>query len=66
MIQERYDVPSTLGLSKGIDYNPTVEENIDEKIRYHESELLRLKQSKQDLVPLLKMRIRDIRLAMDC
>ena len=66
MIQERYDVPSTLGLLKGIDYNPTVEENIDEKIRYHESELLRLKQSKEELTPLLKMRIRDIRLAMDC
>ena len=66
MIQEGYGVPATLGLSKGIDYNPTVEENIDEKIRYYESELLRLKQSKEDLAPLLKMRIRDIRLAMDC
>ena len=27
-----------------IDHNPTVEENIDERIRYYESELLRLKQ----------------------
>jgi hypothetical protein len=48
-----------------IDHNPTVEENIDERIRYYESELLRLKQSKEDLAPLLKMRIRDIRQAME-
>jgi prefoldin subunit 5 len=49
----------------GIDHNPTVEENIDEKIRYYESEIARLKQSKEDLSPLLKMRIRDIRQAME-
>jgi hypothetical protein len=54
-----------LGLSKGIDHNPTVEDNIDEKIRYYESEIVRLKQSKEDLAPLLKMRIRDIRQAME-
>jgi len=48
-----------------IDHNPTVEENIDERIRYYEAELVRLKQSKEDLAPLLKMRIRDIRQAMD-
>ena len=48
-----------------IDHNPTVEDNIDEKIRYCESEIARLKQSKEDLAPLLKMRIRDIRQAMD-
>ena len=48
-----------------IDHNPTVEDNIDEKIRYYEAELVRLKQSKEDLAPLLKMRIRDIRQAMD-
>ena len=48
-----------------IDHNPTVEENIEQKIRYHESELVRLKQSKEDLAPLLKMRIRDIRQAME-
>lgn len=50
---------------KGIDHHLTVEENIDEKIRYFESEIVRLKQSKEDLAPLLKMRIRDIRQAMD-
>ena len=55
---------SQYGLQR-IDHNPTVEENIDEKIRYLESELARLKQSKEDLAPLLKMRIRDIRQAMD-
>lgn len=49
----------------GMDHNPTVGDNIDEKIRYYESEIARLKQSKEDLAPLLKMRIRDIRQAMD-
>ena len=48
-----------------IDHNRTVVENIDERIRYYEAELVRLKQSKADLAPLLKMRIRDIRQAMD-
>jgi hypothetical protein len=48
-----------------IDHNPTVEDNIDEKIRYYEAELVRLKQSKEELAPLLKMRIRDIRQAME-
>jgi hypothetical protein len=52
-------------LAQRIDHNPTVEDNIDEKIRYYESEVARLKQSKVDLAPLLKMRIRDIRQAMD-
>ncbi len=49
----------------GIDHNPTVEENIEQKIRYHEVELVRLKQSLEELAPLLKMRIRDIRQAME-
>ena len=48
-----------------IDRNPTVEENLDERIRYLESELKRLKDSKESLGPLLKMKIRDIRQAMD-
>lgn len=63
--------PEQVAMQKGIlagaqriDHNPTVEENIDEKIRYHESEIVRLKKSKEDLAPLLKMRIRDIHLAM--
>jgi hypothetical protein len=65
---EGYLVPEKRGAMLGaqrIDHNPTVEENIDERIRYYESELLRLKQSKEDLAPLLKMRIRDIRQAME-
>ena len=59
--------PMTLGAiaKSSIDRNPTVEDNIDEKIRYYESEIVRLKQSKEDLAPLLKMRIRDIRQAME-
>ena len=48
-----------------IDHNPTVEENLDERIRYLESELKRLKESKESLAPLLKMRIRDIQQAMN-
>jgi hypothetical protein len=47
-----------------VDRNPTVEENIDNKIVYLESEIARLKQSKEELSPLLKMRIRDIQQAM--
>ena len=67
-MNEAYAVEQKRGVLIGatrIDHNPTVEENIDEKIRYYESEVARLKQSKEDLAPLLKMRIRDIRQAMD-
>lgn len=48
-----------------LDENPSVEENIDRKIRYLQAEIDRLIKSKEDLGPLLKMRIRDIRQAMD-
>ena len=48
-----------------LDENPTVEENLDRRIRMLEAELQRLKDSKETLGPLLKMRIRDIRQAMD-
>ena len=51
--------------AQSVDKNPTVEENLDERIRYLESELQRLKDSKESLGPLLKMKIRDIRQAMD-
>ncbi len=67
-MNETYAMPEKRGAILGaqrIDHNPTVEDNIDEKIRYYESELVRLKQSKEDLAPLLKMRIRDIRQAME-
>jgi len=66
-MNKSYPVPEQRAMlgAQRIDHNPTVEENIDERIRYYESELLRLKQSKEDLAPLLKMRIRDIRQAME-
>lgn len=48
-----------------IDQNPTVEENIDRKIAYHQTEIDRLTKSKEALGPLLSMRIGDIRQAMD-
>jgi len=67
-MNKAYPVPeqsrNILGAQR-IDHNPTVEENIDERIRYYEAELVRLKQSKEDLAPLLKMRIRDIQQAMN-
>ena len=52
-------------VARAIEHNPTVEENIDHRINALKSELARLEQSKIDLQPLLKMRIRDIRSAMD-
>jgi hypothetical protein len=67
-MHEKYAVSEQRGAILGaqrVDHNPTVEDNIDEKIRYYESEIVRLKQSKEDLAPLLKMRIRDIRQAME-
>jgi len=48
-----------------IDTNPTVEENIDRRIAHLRAELERMEQSKVDLAPLLKMRIRDVRNAME-
>ncbi len=42
----------------------TVESNIDLKIAACKAEIARLEQSKIDLAPLLKMRIRDIQQAM--
>jgi len=42
----------------------TVESNIDLKIAACKAEIVRLEQSKIDLAPLLKMRIRDIQQAM--
>jgi hypothetical protein len=62
--QKRAMYGAQIGVQR-LDHNPTVEDNIDEKIRYYEAELVRLKQSKEDLAPLLKMRIRDIRQAME-
>lgn len=51
-------------LVTGQDYNPTVGENLDNRIAALETELARLKASRESLGPLLAMRIRDIRDAM--
>lgn len=64
-LEKTYAAEAQLMRDKGIDYNPTVEENIDNRIHALKMELDRLEQSKIDLQPLLKMRIRDIRSAMD-
>lgn len=48
-----------------VEESPTVEENIDRKIRHLQAEIERLEKSKQELAPLLKMRIHDIRQAME-
>lgn len=58
-------VGQTLVGAQRIDENPSVEENIDRKIAYHQREIERLVKSKEELAPLLKMRIRDIRQAME-
>jgi len=49
----------------GTEYNPTVGENLDARIKAMETELERLKASRETLSPLLSMRIRDIRDAMN-
>ena len=49
----------------GTDYNPTVGENLEWRIKQLETELERLKASRDTLQPLLGMRIRDIRDAMN-
>ena len=65
-IEKQYAAEAQIGMrDKGIEHNPTVEENIDNRIHALKMELARLEQSKIDLQPLLKMRIRDIRSAMD-
>jgi uncharacterized small protein (DUF1192 family) len=53
------------GCLVGVDRNPTVGENIDSKISMLKKEIERLEASKVELAPLMKMRIRDIRDAMN-
>jgi hypothetical protein len=50
---------------QAIDRNPTVGENIDSKIAMLKKEIDRLEASKVELAPLMNMRIRDIRDAMN-
>ena len=47
------------------DRNPTVAENVDDKIAHLKQEIERLEASKLELAPLMGMRIRDIREAMN-
>ena len=48
-----------------LDRNPTVKENIDTKIAMLRKEIERLEESKKTLGPLMAMKIRDIREAMN-
>jgi hypothetical protein len=46
-------------------YDPTVRENLDRRIANLENELAQIKASRATLGPLLDIKIRDIRRAMD-
>jgi len=66
MIEEAcYPEPKTIGGSMLQTANLTVNENIDKKIAQLKAEIERLEQSKVTLAPLLGMKIRDIREAMN-
>lgn len=44
--------------------NPTVEENSNRKIKYHQLEIARLEAAKQTMQPLLHMKLGDMREVM--
>ena len=46
-------------------YDPTVRENIDSKIAYYKQAILELEQSKEQLAPLLDVKISMMRNAMN-
>lgn len=54
-----------IAIAKDVDFNPTVRENLDRRIAHLEHELAEAKASKEALAPLLDIKIRDIRRAMD-
>jgi len=56
---------SQIKAANAIDHNPTVGENLERRIAMLEAELDRMKKSRETLGPLLNMRIRDIRDAMN-
>lgn len=56
---------SKAAMVERMDRNPTVGENIDAKISVLKAEIVRLEESKTALAPLIGMRIRDIREAMN-
>ena len=63
-VVEKQAAYGMIGNLQQVDRNPTVEENIDTKIEMLKAEIKRLEESKVTLAPLLKMRIRDVREAM--
>ena len=52
-------------IAREVDYDPTVGENLDRRIAHLEHELAQAKASRESLGPLLNMKIRDLRRAMD-
>ena len=60
-----YQNKELIQAGKTLDFNPTVEENIDTRIAHLKAELANLEESKKTLGPLLPMRISDIRRAMN-
>lgn len=54
-----------IAVAKDVEFNPTVRENLDRRIAHLEHELAEAKASKEALAPLLDIKIRDIRRAMD-
>jgi hypothetical protein len=65
-----YTVPQNMARAqliepKTIDYNPTVRENLEQRIAKLKAELVEAEASMTALAPLLDIKIRDIRRAMD-
>jgi len=48
-----------------VDRDPTIEENLDQRISYLKAELAKLEDAKKNLGPLLPMKISAIRSAMN-
>jgi len=63
MQYEMVDAEGMNALTPKMD-NPTVGENIDRKIKYHQMEIERLEKAKGEMQPLLHMRIGDMREVM--
>jgi len=58
-------VEKQMAVAREVDYNPTVRENLDKRIAHLEHELSEARASREALAPLLDIKIRDIRRAMD-
>ena len=59
-----YANEAKVACAQEVDRNPTVGENLEMKISMLKTELKRLEESRETLGPLLNMRIRDVRDAM--